>query len=292
MNTTSTKQIKTLCSNISYEQSKYLYKNCRNIIVEELESKKQIHALIVDHSADDQKGFIVRFKKNDVKGMIRKYQMGEAEPLGSSHLFPKPPLKDYVECDLRDIHNGKNFYLVHDEKTFQSSIYFSKISFDQIKPDSYILVLSTRNPLKITQYHGLDYVIEANPSLYKYKPISDWSKVFDCHKHNAEHFFIYQVHNIDHEKAEKFVKSLISNVNILAQYYETFEDLFSVPKNDVYNIIFDHLSSPASYISFMTLFNTYVKSINNIYYNQEQPEERVKVLSAFKHIFNLQGVCV
>lgn len=88
------------CDKVPHEVSKSLW--TRTVILQEKETGREFPAVIVDYCFDDQFGFIVRIKKEDVKGLIRKYKMEPSDRYPQTH----------VEIDVRDIYLGKHFNLV------------------------------------------------------------------------------------------------------------------------------------------------------------------------------------
>ena len=270
------KEIKTICSEISPSISKQLYR--KEVLLEEKATGKRISAFVVDHAFEDQKGFIVKINRNKVKGMIKKYNMGPAE-------F-QPDL--YVEADLRNIHHGSKFYLVHDNVLVENNpVSFTPVSFEDIKEKQFILALSKNNPLKVCALMGIDHILSKTPNSYKYRPISNWNNVYDVSKHNSEHLMFYVVNNGNYEVCQKIYKQWKENINVLHQYYEVFSAIFNLDNDTVYKIIFNQLSYPSSYLSFMNLYNSHIKAINNIYFKQESDTEFKSVQNNFKHIFQL-----
>ena len=87
----------TPCNEISPHVSRSLYR--KNILLKENESGKTFNAFVVDCCCEDQKGIIVRARREEVKGLIRKHKMMEAE------VNPK----EFVEVDLRNLFSGKYF---------------------------------------------------------------------------------------------------------------------------------------------------------------------------------------
>lgn len=274
------KEIKTLCSKVPYEKSKSIYRT--KVIIEEKETGKRFEGLVVDHCFDDDFGFICRISKKQAKGIIKKYNMGQAEDgFASVKVFP-----DYVEVDLRKTQQGDHFYLI--ENQVQKPIFFKKTSFENLKVGQTVLVLSL-NMHGVMSSKGIDEVTGVTETSYDYIPCYDRSKKFTCVKRAVENAEFFIVENADPRVSFMLQENLKNNLSILHQYTETWAEIFRLTHDEVYEIIKTQLQGGSSFISFMSLFNQYAKAVNDIYFNQHKVKDYSAVQNAFRHIFNPLG---
>jgi len=274
---TQIQEVKTLCSKVIPEVAKKLYKN--EVVIEEKETGKRFNVSVVDHCGEDDFGFICRIPKSQVKGLIKKYQMGQAEMFGNIN-------PNYVEVDLRKSQQGSNFYLI--EKKVKKPVIFKKISFEQIQAGQTILVLGL-NMHKVMSCRGIDEVLEANPNEYHYHPCSDRSKRFTLVKAATNNFEFFVIENMDFKTPFLLFESFKHDTGILPQYTETWAEMYNLSKDEVYNTIFTQLQSGIGFLNFMCLFNKHSKLINDIYFNQHKVKDYQIVKHSFNHIFNPLG---
>lgn len=280
LSSTPNKENKTLCSNISYEKSKSLYRT--KVIIEEKETGKRFEGLVVDHCFDDDFGFICRISKKSAKGIIKKYKMGQAEDgFESVKVFP-----DYVEVDLRKTQQGAHFYLI--EIQVQKPIFFKKTTFEQLKVGQTVLVLSL-NMHNVMSSKGIDEVIGVSSESYEYIPCYDRTKKFSCVKKAVENAEFFVIENIDNKRAYMLQNDFKNNLGILPQYTEVWAEMYKLSHDEVYEIVKTQLQGGSSFISFMCLFNQYSKVVNDIYYSQHKVKDYILIKNSFRHIFNPLG---
>lgn len=272
------KENKTLCSKVDPVKSNSLFN--KEVLIEERGTGRRLKGIVIDICGEGHTGFIVRLAKKDVKGIIKKYKMGEAATL-NGRIIP-----DHVEVDVRGHHQGNEFYLVENEK--KSTIFFTPTNFTQLSKGQFILVLS-KNIHGTMELRGVDCVVEVKKDEYTYKPISDWNKTFNLTKDYADSFELFLFNGGNYEDCSKFMGAVKSNVSILSQYVEDFGEMFSLTKDEVYLIVSTQLKNGASFLSFMALFEKNSRAINNIHFKINKVQEYNQVKSAFLHIFNPLG---
>lgn len=271
------KEVKTLCSKLPYEVAKKIYN--REVEIEEKDTGKRFKAFVVDHCGNDDFGFICRIPKSQAKGLIKKYQMGQAEMFGNVN-------PNYVEVDLRKSQQGANFYLI--EQKVQKPIVFRKTSVEKLTVGQTVLVLKL-NMHNVMSCRGIDEVVSVTPTEYNYIPCSDRSKRYTGVYKSMNDFEFFVIENMDVKTPFLLFESFKHNTGILPQYTEVWADMYALSHEEVFNTIVTQLQSGIGFLNFMCLFNKHSKLVNDIYYNQHKVKDYLVVRNAFNHIFNPLG---